>query len=330
MYRPPPWVPEPGCRHDHHRPIPPAPSCPRPEELCHCPHAQPYAPAGHPVQVNNHIHAYPPATHDSGHDRPAAPSGHAQTTYHHGTHYHGAYPPVTHRHALNHPRASVAPRRNLTTIILPARRFLVSTPLLSHLLPRTTATPTPLSPLSLLGPLIPTRFPPELFPEPLRPLTDALTLLFERLERISREESTEHAFFDGLEFRLDNARDQLRVIEETFRVAFALCVALDLDAGMGCAPELAGHLGRFLLGLLPRLYVLGNASSRAVCAVMLGYAKVFRSTGECMSLLRGLWDGLDGGERAFVVSALRSAIVGPGPGSNARRMWGALGELGLL
>lgn len=178
--------------------------------------------------------------------------------------------------------------------------------------------------------MIPTRFPRDLFSEPLRPLTDALTLLFERLERISREESTEHAFFDGLEFRLENARDQLRVIEETFRVAFALCFALDLDAGMGCAPELAEHLGRFLLGLLPKLYVLESASTSVVGAVVLGYAKVFRRTGGCMDVLSGLWDGLDGGERAYVVSALGSAIAGAGPGANARRMWGALDEMGLL
>lgn len=178
--------------------------------------------------------------------------------------------------------------------------------------------------------MIPTRFPADLFPDALQPLNDALTLLFERLERISREGSTEHAFFDGLEFRLENARDQLRVLEETFRVAFALCIVLDLDAGMGCAPELAEHLGQFLLGLLPRLYVLGNASSRVVCGVVLGYAKVFRRTEECMAVLRGLWDGLDDGERGYVVSTLRSAIAGAGPRSNARRMWTALGEMGLL
>ncbi|SPO01471.1 uncharacterized protein DNG_04144 [Cephalotrichum gorgonifer] len=220
-------------------------------------------------------------------------------------------------------------RRALTTVVLPNRRFLVSRPLMDHLLPRAANAPhhgAPFSPIAFLGPTAPARLPPHLFPDPIPPLTDALTLLFERLERISREEdaapSSSHSFFDGLEFRLDNVRDQPRVLVETFRVAFALCVVLDMDGGLGCADELAAHLGRFLARLLPRLYVLGGDGpgpgpgpgpeggvSGAVCGALLGYAKVFRETGECLEVLGALWDGLDAGERV---------------------MWMALGRLGLL
>lgn len=271
-------------------------------EPIHC-HRRQHADSAHPVQVNNiytHPHHHTPPNFPS-YNHPGVPAANP---------------------APHHTRD---PRRRLTTVLLPTRRFHVPHPLLTHLLPRAAAAPLagPFSPLDFLGTSTLTRFPPPLFPDPRPHVMAALTLLFEGLERMSRG-GEEHGLFDSLELGLGGARDRRGVAGETFRVAFALCVVLDMGAGLGCADELAVHVGRFLLELLPR--VEGNEA----CAVVLGYAKVFRPTEECMEVLGTLWDGLDGGERRFVVGALRDGVVRGGVDSNAHRMWRALGELGVL
>ena len=147
---------------------------------------------------------------------------------------------------------------------------------------------------------------------------------------MSHSGEEELSLFGALEARLAGALDQARTAAETFRVGFALCVALDIGTGLGCSDELAAHVGRFLLRLLPRLWLLGGGGgNRITCAVVLGFAKVFRETAECVEVLRGLWDRLDGGEKAFVVASLRVALVGGDVDSNAHRMWRALRELGV-
>lgn len=273
---------------------------------------QPYVSA-HPLQVNNSIHTDPYYLR-----RPSRLYSYD---------YDWNYPGLPDPENLYHP----APRR-LTAVVLPTRRFHVSHTLLTHLLPRAAMAPLtgPFSPLAFLGPAIATRFPPALFPDPGPSVLAALTLLFEGLERISRDDGTQN-LFSGLELGPQNARDQVRVAADTFRLAFALCVVLDMSAGFGCADELAEHVGWFLLDLMPRLYVLEvEGRNRAVCAVVLGFAKVFRGTAECVEVLAGLWGGLGGGEREFVVGTLREGLVAGGVDSNAHRMWRALGEMGIV
>lgn len=148
---------------------------------------------------------------------------------------------------------------------------------------------------------------------------------------MSRDDGGERSLFGGLELGLGAARDPARVAAEAFRVAFALCVVLDMGAGLGCGDGLAAHVGRFLLDLAPRLRVLEDGGrNRAACAAVLGFAKVFRGTEACVGVLAGLWDGLGGGEREFVVATLREGLVAGGVDSNAHRMWRALREMGAV
>ncbi|KAL2107601.1 hypothetical protein VUR80DRAFT_5017 [Thermomyces stellatus] len=272
---------------------------------------QPYVSA-QPLQVNNTIHTgpyllRPSCVYSSDHD--------------------WGYPGL----AAGPEAACFPATRRLATVLLPTRRFHISHRLLTHLLPRVATAPHtgPFSPLAYLGPSITARFPPALFPDPGPSVLAALTLLFGGLERMSRGEGAP-SLFGGLESRFGNARDQVAVAAETFRVAFALCVVLDMGAGLGCSDELASHVGRFLLDLMPRLDVLGRGGGNtAVCAVVLGFAKVFRATAECVEVLGYLWDGLDGGEREFVARTLREGLVSGGVNSNAHRMWRALREMGM-
>jgi hypothetical protein len=228
------------------------------------------------------------------------------------------------------------------TVLLHGSRHTINRKLMGAYLPRTTIAPrwSAFEAEHFLGlgaANVMDIFPGHIYPggaeQALQALRAALRIVFQYLERLSEAldanegllavpQADAPQFFLEAGFRLDLGRDTAAYALHVLRTAFAVCVVLDMQRGMGASNVLAEKVGLHLLDLAPRMRMRENERelSMATVALLFAWAKVFRDAPKCVAILKELWEGLGEPERMFFGRELLRALPTAALDSNAERM----------